>query len=322
MNVLTICSVFHSENSKKYLELNQKLTTALNKRDDYVRLVVNNMPEGTTLSTFESKHFKVISGVPMAKHLETLEPWKHPLKVSTHWGTAQNLAMKQVDTPYAMILDGDFFIVRPNWITDVIDHMRTNNLALLGVEWHPRWYKKVRYFPTIHALVIDTKQLALKDLDLRPLYATEDEMPPKVVPLARPSLLSTLKANITMRQQVGTSKDSGHDFYAKYFGRVRNEIFLPVFKPYAGDNFFERTLKIGIDRILPDRYALIPKASSYTTRGFKERGYFDALEYGWEEFIWKDEPFGFHMRNTGNKMRTEAERMELAERSVQNFMPK
>jgi hypothetical protein len=52
-----------------------------------------------------------------------------------------------------------------------------------------------------------------------------------------------------------------------------------------------------LDGLLPDRLSYRPKRRGSSTEvGFRERGYADVTAYGWEEFIWKGRPFGFHVR--------------------------
>ena len=72
--------------------------------------------------------------------------------------------------------------------------------------------------------------------------------------------------------------------------------------------------------MLPDRFSYLPKRPEYYTRnGFRERGYVDATMYGWEEFIWKGAPFGFHIRSFRQSDLTSKEQIALAERIITNL---
>jgi hypothetical protein len=54
-----------------------------------------------------------------------------------------------------------------------------------------------------------------------------------------------------------------------------------------------------LEFFLPDRFCFIPKRKGYfSTEGFKDRGYIDvqSIDTWWEELLWKNEPFGFHLR--------------------------
>lgn len=53
-----------------------------------------------------------------------------------------------------------------------------------------------------------------------------------------------------------------------------------------------------IDFVLPDELSFVPKGKDYfAIKGFRERGFPDLDARGWEEFLWKDQPFGFHVRS-------------------------
>ena len=53
-----------------------------------------------------------------------------------------------------------------------------------------------------------------------------------------------------------------------------------------------------IERLLPDRWCLVPKRPGYFSEsGFSEQGLADLDRRGWEEFLWRGEPFGFHVRS-------------------------
>ena len=61
------------------------------------------------------------------------------------------------------------------------------------------------------------------------------------------------------------------------------------------------------DYWLPDHLCYYPKrAGYYTESGFGDRGYPDTTAYGWEEFVWQQEPFGFHLRLWRKKNRDRA----------------
>jgi hypothetical protein len=323
MNDLTICSVYHSVHSKRFLELNRELVELLNPERSFDWIVVDNTSDDYTGERIDSSKFQVIRGVSMAEYQKQLKPWQESFKASMHVGYALNMAMRQVKTRYALVLDGDFYIVRKNWVDDVLAYMKGNNLALMGVPWHPRWHKKTRYFPTLHALFVDARQIPPASLDFRPQYETPDELPVDLKLSKATSLISAIKNNIRMRKLVGSSKDCAHSMYERYKeSRFRYNIFTPVFKPYQKDGRVERTIKLWIDLIMPDRFSLTPRPSSYSTKSFKDRGFFDAMGKGWEEFVWKNKPFGFHMRNTGDIKRDKDEDLQILQSGLRDFKAK
>ncbi|MEK7324200.1 MAG: hypothetical protein AAB217_02955, partial [Chloroflexota bacterium] len=44
------------------------------------------------------------------------------------------------------------------------------------------------------------------------------------------------------------------------------------------------------------------RAGTYAKQGFREFGLPDVTRYGWEEFIWRDMPFGFHVRGVISRL--------------------
>lgn len=66
---------------------------------------------------------------------------------------------------------------------------------------------------------------------------------------------------------------------------------VPVFRP-------PRKLSTRAERLLPDRYRLVPgRPGSFSPHGFEAAGLPDVAAFGWEEFLWRGQPFGFHVRS-------------------------
>ena len=93
------------------------------------------------------------------------------------------------------------------------------------------------------------------------------------------------------RRLVATSRDSSwriYDRYARDPARP-SECLQPVFDP-------GRTR--ALEGLLPDRLRFVPGRPGYFTRaGFAAHGLPDLAALGFEEFLWRDEPFGFHVRS-------------------------
>lgn len=88
------------------------------------------------------------------------------------------------------------------------------------------------------------------------------------------------------RLKIGQSRDTASNIFTKW-GNEPAECVLPVFR---GDTGL-------MDKFLPDRFSFIPKKAGYfSTESFKDKGYFDALGSGWEEYMWRGKPFGIHLR--------------------------
>jgi hypothetical protein len=212
-----------------------------------------------------------------------------------------NKTPAHVSTRFAVFCDPDFFIVKRNWVTDVVDHMKANELAIMGVPWHPRWVYKTRYFPCVHCMFVDLNKIPASALDFTPGF---EGLPgyAKDPNRSRENNAKILKRflwvvdplNFRKRRHIGTSRDTSWRIYDRFFAdsAIRTECFQPVFSP-------DRTkLESLVDFVVPDRFSFGPKRRDYfTERGFGDRGYPDLVARGWEEFVWSDRPFGFHVRS-------------------------
>ncbi len=285
---LTVCTVsFHS---RPYLELNWKLTRNLNPNTKFTWIIVENTPfDSNDFLESYLPEFHVFKGYK-------LDPTKARMH-SYHHGIALNKAIRLAKTRYVLVLDPDFYILRKNWIVEIIEYMKTKNLAFFGAPWNPKWFTKYRYFPCVHCMFIDLENVKLDTLDFRPGqndYALKyhSSVLSKIIKRIRNRIIS----NLYQRRIIIKAQDAGYDVYHRYFRlkKFRNEVVFPVFKisiePILNLNNF-------LNKFLPDRYSFVPKRPGYYSRfGFRELGYTDVEKYGWEEFIWKNKPFGFHLR--------------------------
>ena len=57
------------------------------------------------------------------------------------------MALSKVKTRFAILLDPDLYLVRPNWILELITRMKLEQLAVFGVPWNPRYFQKYRILP-------------------------------------------------------------------------------------------------------------------------------------------------------------------------------
>ena len=112
------------------------------------------------------------------------------------------------------------------------------------------------------------------------------------------------KMSIHSRQRrIGWSRDTGFKIYQRYGHnpKVKYEGTIPIYKPHSTasvEQFIVSPLNRFIELFLPERLTYLPKRRHlYSPKGFKESGYPDIDRLGWEEFLWKQKPFGFHLRS-------------------------
>ena len=236
---------------------------------------------------------------------------------SYHHAAGLNLALENVRTRYAVVIDPDLYVVRPNWLREVIDHMTKNDLTIFGAPWNPRWYQKFRYFPCAHLMVIDLqkcrwrKDMLAPDLVrgggkyISPFWKDFPEMRKQLGRWAtRRYLLKNLRQavqeDIRQRGTIGASRDTGYGMLMEFSRRLglKAGTVTPVCAQADG---FQPATVTGVQRMVdafvPDRWSYMPKRRSYMAeQGFEAFGYPETRALGWEEFLWKGEPFAFHVR--------------------------
>lgn len=317
MTDITICTVsFHS---KYHLEINRELFREMNTdipSCDWI--VIENTPLGEAGRLDSgSGVFKVFPGID----IKEIEGKYLP---NYHHGAAMNIALKHVKTRFVLILDPDFFIIKKNWVSEVISFMLAEDLGLFGAPWHPRWYGKYRYFPCAHCLFIDLDKMKIPDLDFIPRdcrvlsgqKSPGGRVPSFVKAVLRPAL-SFFYWLIFNRFNIGKECDTGYNLWKKSRDRnIKSSCLTPVFRPlrdFLGPSYLVSSLALAVEKLLPERLCYVPKKSgSYSRTGFKERGYPDVSSMEWEEFLWRNDVFGFHLRGYPKKDRDiEKERIFL-----------
>jgi len=288
---LTICTV--SFKSTACLDLNYKLTEILNPSASVYWIVADNSPPGYKLDLSpEHENFQIIEGA--------IFPDNQYAAASYHHAAAMNKTVQEVRTRFLLVLDPDFFIVRHNWIDDVIEHMIKNGLSFFGAPWHPSSFKKWRYFPCVHCMFIDLDRVPRNTLDFfpdfpsAPDYKIRKKHPSSIIDNYNHILLSILDPlKFRRRRHISTSRDTSWRIYDRYHTNPlhKSECIQPVFYNPRDD------WQSYADFILPERYSLLPKKKGYFVKtGFREHGLIDFDIMQCQEFMWRNTPFGMHIR--------------------------
>lgn len=309
---LTLCSV--SYKSAAYLDLNWQLTKYLNPTAQYEWVIVENTPPGDgDALVADNGRFKVM---PVVEPPAVREKYR----ASYQHGAALNALLAATHTRFVVLLDPDLFIIRPNWIDDVIAHMQRYSLTFFGVPYHPRWYRKYHDFPCAQALFVDLDHLPAADMNYLP-DLINNPTPPQVKIWVRYQELcdngeyirglaylfrhsrTALAEEYAQRQMVSTSRDVGFFVFQKYSHNpeTRSEIVQPVFRwtqqrlTPAGVSPLQ--LIPFIEKLWPEGNRYISQRPNYfTSKGFREFGLVDLTTHDWEEFVWQERPFAFHVR--------------------------
>lgn len=308
---LTVCSTYYSPESKNLLELNLDLTRKLNPDKNFTWIASDGSEPGQN-NKVDANRFCLIEGVNSTGIPEILSDKNLKRYAATYYhGYSLMKAIPHIKTRFAVFLDVDFFIIRPHWISEIMQHMKKENLVFFGSPFHPRFFRKFRYFPCLQCLFIDFEKVGAKNVDFSPLYHEYEAVPNFMQKIKKKIIQIILGGD---RLAVGASKDTSYGLFKKYAkSRIfRNETLKPVFKPefdlretgmditpHSAASFWNRAL----EKFLPEKYCLLPKkANYYTDTCFKDTGFFDASGEGWEEYMWLEKPFAFHLRQISKRI--------------------
>jgi len=261
----------------------------MNSRKDWIWIAGDNTPSSAP-SPIDAAKFVSVRGEDIIE-LKRRYP-RHIAErrgfASFHLAAATQKCIQVARTRWLLIHDNDLFVVRPDWIRDIIRHMTENDLGFFGVTFPAYRHTTYRYFPCPHFFFADLERVSKELLDFHPSL--------EQIPV--PRFLNLRGAHVLKKWwRIGTSRDGGYLLYRQFYrSGIRFEYAKNVFQPDSGVSLFLRATRRLIRRALPDRWQCVPKrAGYYTEKGFKDAGYLDLHGFGAEEFFWKGEPFAFHL---------------------------
>ena len=296
--MLTLLSVKYGDPA--HLRRNAALCRQLNPDAEYTWIVVDNdLDEQFALEAMGG--VRVVPGV-----MPGVERRASGDRGSRHHAAGIMAGLRAVQSRYLLVIDHDFYVVRPGWIESILEHVRLNNLAFFGSVWHPRWSYQPRDFPSVHFLLIDLGQVKLEDLDFRPDFGADRwdafvSDPRTPIPSALRTLL-----------QVGRLRDTGWRVRSRYrmSGLTAERLQVHWNREAAIDAAptLHRTLMGG----LPDAFNPYPRTGAELTDQSFLRPV-SSLGYGWawEEFFWQGAPFALHLRGVGRGITGIEEAAEL-----------
>ncbi|MBN1293314.1 MAG: hypothetical protein JXB48_15855 [Candidatus Latescibacteria bacterium] len=245
-------------------------------------IVVNNNKEPLYLNTTES-------GIELLDNKS--ESFVGDGAESYHHASALNFAINRfINSHYLLIMDPDFFIIYPSWGKDILSHMEKSNLSFIGAPWHPRYYSKYRYFPSVQCLFIDLTKVEKSSLDFTPDI--------NLVPIRKRLALKFIKyKRIYNRLIIGTSRDTGYRIFRRYAHdrKIKSECFNPGIEKYDFSV---------VDRFLPDLVRYFPSKKNYVIHKDFLNDYYitNGSLRNCEQFYWNQQPWGFHLRRFGNAL--------------------
>lgn len=319
---LTICTV--SYHSASLLDLNLSLTRELNPAANYRWIVVDN---DNDFQVDEPHPFQLLKGDPCSN--------QGRVRGSYHHAQSLNKALEHVATRFVLVLDPDFFIIRENWIQDVLAHLASKDISLWGAPYYPHASWKRRYVPAAYCMLIDLEKIEKDKLDFTPeldeylalfesstmdllgilfgrIPAQLGHMKQSIlqdvtrVVLRNRFIAAPLSAWFPKRFYPNTnvSRDTGFKIQNEY-GASREHIVETLKPSYRSDlftkkkSFWMNLFAQGYYWLVPENLSIYPKRRDYSMlMSFKDFGLFDVRsEFGWEEYFWSDKPFAMHIKS-------------------------
>ena len=275
-----------------YVQRQLDLAARLNPDTPFKLIVVDNASLSDSGLVLDDARCRVLPGVARDENLST------DYRGSYHHATALNSAIKEVDTRFLLILDPDLFPVYNNWIGECIEHMQKRDLSVFGVPWYYRWYRKYRYFPCVHFMMLDLDKIDRSRLDFSPALKQDHEREDSSLH----NLFHRLSPGLYARFLIGTRRDTGWRMYDRFAGRrgSRHGLALPVIdvaKEIVKPKHLASAAGQRRERMAPRRWSFLPAPGEYLepgqAPGFEHRA-FRLLEP--EKFVWRGAPFAFHLR--------------------------
>lgn len=244
--------------------------------------------------------------------LEGLAPIESHGGASLHHAAAlhKGLATITEQAPgnrWLLVLDPDFFILRPNALAELSTYMAQRHLALLGAPWHPRHYEKWRGFPCMHCVLIDRTIVDITTLDATPDLSeskTSQHQAAHQRKLARAPVCLKLANHLwqgqllAQRGHIEEARDTGWPLVAQFAPYPHLvETLTPVFAKHQW-RINKKSQAWKWDPLFPPDWRFRPPANSYSTEPFTMDPSLGLPEpqKSWEQWRWQGAPFGVHIR--------------------------
>jgi len=289
MKDISLVSVIYSKNSYLKFKKNYELVNKTNDTDRWIWYVgINNNLDIRGIDLISNNNIKYFNGVDINYSIPP------SIRGSYNHGECLNKILYKINSKYLLIMDYDFYIIKNNWVNKVIRYMEESDIYVFGAPWHPKWITKYRDFPCVHFMILNLDEINKQLLDFCPDYdfqklAIKNSFKTKI-----PNFIKNFLNNNYFRKLslVGTSKDTGFKVYELLKGK-KNELLTPVFNVL--DHNYNNII-LTIDKLIPQN-----KNLSLNRKAYEFQPFLISKKDKWEQFFWKREPFGFHIRGEMNK---------------------
>jgi hypothetical protein len=278
---LTICSVGYR--ARRFLDLNDALVRQLNPESPRPEwLLFDNNVELDEMFNRDDRRFTVVR----AETRDLDMGYEHALGISRLLGL--------VKTRFLLVLDPDCFIVMPDWLRRVPAYMTERGLGFFGTPINQRRHNSYRYFPYMVCMFVDLSRVSRRDLCFLPGVW---HWWPNATYRVRKALAGIPNAGLLFRWLLTEQwRTNGWQIKSR-FGSGRDVAFECAQPVWDVESAVPHgSVKRVIHALTPGAVSPIPKQPGYCTpRGFASAGAPDVAALGWEEFMWRDQPFAFHV---------------------------
>jgi hypothetical protein len=296
--LLTVGMAHHAP----YLRLSRRLLAEDLKGTRWI--LIDNSPEKALKGIAEEHGFEWIEGPAAPEPRADFPP--HAIG-SLHHARGLRRGIDAVTSRYLLIIDPDFLLLIRNAVGALLDKMRRDSLAALGVPWTPELHYKWRGAPCLHCLLLDLEQVPREALRLEPgnrLGANDTASRyTRLAQLLRParSLLSPLHQLTTGRIGVGHSRDTGFAL-AQWLKQHKPERIglLPaaVFdrQRFSHPWHLRHGWGWALEQHLPQRWSYLPSSDHYRLSEGEDLS--DIAELGLDIFYLEEHILAVHVRRS------------------------
>lgn len=325
--------------SRDVLLANMRLVAALNPDVSLHWWVAENSPPGHPQQLLPGDvaglPFPVTLRVGVAAETLAISPQWQWARGSFHHGAALNVLMTTLQAAYpvakrpaCVVMDPDFYVLRPHWISDLSGAASQEGWGVLGAPWHGRYRLKWMDAPCAHFLWLSPQ--AVPNLDalnwlpgyggpVKPSALQKQRL--RQVPVWRVVDKLFKGRLLAGRKAFGTSLDTGCQVAAWLRTHLPAHAGLRLLTPLttpaqqaallAARNAFPLWER-GLEVLLPDAWRHVPRLrpSRKETQALLEACQqamvplqqwaiplaADALHAEW--FAWQGQPFAVHLRQT------------------------
>jgi hypothetical protein len=273
-----------------YIRQQLALIDALNPGQDFTLIVVDNAAKGRSRLRVKDRRCQVVPGIDASALPEAG-------RGSYHHAAALNSVLGRVKTRFLAVLDPDLFVLYRNWIGECLDHMRRRDLAVFGVPWNYASFRKWRYFPCVHFMLLDLTKLDVRRIDFSPAVADD-----RAAASSKPAGWFATHAPLAhARALLESRRDTGwrlHRALARRKGA--SDVVLPVIdieKAFVRPKYLRMAWAKRLERRLPRRWSFLPAAGTYVEPAEAPGLQHPAIRaLAPESFVWRGAPFALHLR--------------------------